>query len=84
MFGSIRHHHQNRRIVDRVHGLVEQLTRGGIYPVDVLEDEQHRLAFGEAEKLIDEGGQRQRLVSLGRDLEGGIAVPGRNREKIGE
>ena len=53
---------------DPVEGLRDQLERGGIGPVHVLDDHQDRLPAGEAQHLIDQMRQCPIAKLLGREL----------------
>jgi hypothetical protein len=50
--------HQHPRAGDPVEGLAEKLEGGGVDPVRVLNQHQHRFAARESEQLLDQHGQR--------------------------
>ena len=75
------HHQQDRQALDPIDDLLEQLDRGGVDPMRVLEDHQHRIAAGEPGQLIEQGGEHLGAVLLRREVERRIAALGRDRQE---
>ncbi len=65
-----------------LHG--EQVERGGIRPVRVLEDDQHRLPRAEPLELPAQRFEGACLDRLRAHVEAGMAVPDRDRQELGE
>src|SRR5206468_7272746 len=77
------HEHEYRQSPDPVDCKIEQLKRGGISPMHVLADNQHRLLPCQSLKLVEKG--RECLSPLLRwtQAERRIALAGGNRKQRG-
>ena len=63
---------------------VEQLTRAGVDPVDILEEHQHGTLLRQGFELPDQRLEGFLLFSLGRELERREATCGRQRQQLGQ
>ncbi len=70
-------------MLDLADGAAEQLERRRIDPVNVFENEQHRLEAGEAVELADQRLDRKVLLPLRGQLQFRIAPLGRQRQERG-
>ncbi len=64
--------------------LLDELERGRVDPVRVLEHEQHRLLTGEAEDLVDQRPQRAGALRLRGQLDRAIAAGAVEPQEVGE
>jgi hypothetical protein len=78
--GPIGDHSHHQHALDAMDDQLEQLGRGGVDPVRVLEDDQDRPGRQSGE-LFQQGLERQGLLAFGRDVELGIALAGGNRQQ---
>ena len=62
---------QHRQALEPVDGEVEQLARGRVDPVQVLEDHQDRLVPGQALELVDQDLEGPLLALLRRQIRAG-------------
>ncbi len=82
--GPVSYKQQHRQASQALHHKVEQLERGRVHPVRVLEYHQHRAARGEPLELGEERAEGTGILLLrcqGRQRE---AAVGRQREEFGE
>ena len=70
-----------RRRLDRGNASGDCLESGSIDPVYVLDEQEHWSGTGEAEKLTGQRRDRELLLPLGSELQGGIASTGRDRQE---
>jgi hypothetical protein len=61
---------QDRQAFDPDDNAIEQLTRGRVNPMQILEHHQHRLSAGEGFELAQQCLERQLLLALRRKLQG--------------
>ena len=61
---------QDRQAFDPHDNAIEQLTRGRVDPMQILEHHQQRLSAGEGFELAQQCLERQLLLALGRKLQG--------------
>ncbi len=64
--------------------LLDELERGRVDPVRVLEHEQHRLLAGEAEDLVDQRPERAGALGLRGQLERTVAAGAVEAQEVGE
>ena len=77
-------HQQHGQALQALHREVEQLERGRVDPVRVLEDHQDGPARGEALELPQQSLEGPRLPLLRVELERRVALLRRDREEVGE
>jgi hypothetical protein len=82
--GPIGHDQQHRQLANVIDDDVEELPRRGIDPVRVFQDHQHGPARGESGKLHKKAPQQQLLAALEAERQRGMALVGRDREKVGK
>jgi len=82
--GPVGYEQEHGGILDVHDALRQQLLRGRVDPVRVLEQHENGLAPGERQELRDEHLQRPALALLGREVGRRIARRRGDREQVGE
>ena len=82
--GPVGHDQQHRQALDPLHREVEQLERGRIDPMRVLEHHQHRASRRQPLELGEERPEGAGLLLLRRQGRQREAALGRQREELGE
>jgi hypothetical protein len=76
--------HQHARARDPVEREADQLQRGRVDPVRVLEHHQHRPVACQPERLLDEGGERADAPLLRGQVKRRVAVARLDPEQCGD
>jgi hypothetical protein len=80
--GAERHDQQHRQTADPVDGEVEQLARGRVEPMCVLEDHYQRLLARQALELSDQRLQCPFLLALRTEVRQRVAFRTRQRQQL--
>ena len=83
-FRPERHDKQRAEAPNPVNGPTEHFQAGGVGPMRILEDDQHRVLARQGLHLRDERVQRSFPALLGSQLERGIAPIVRQRQHLGQ